>query len=193
MKESINFVKERRRSLTKTQKQDQLFLRSALIAFGGILTVFLVVVGVQLFLTYRFSQLKARHEQLNQTVLSQDSTERSYLILTNKVKVIAQLLEARTGKQEAIEYFTNLFGQEVLIRELTYLEDDGLLTFDLEANSVFTLESLLQTLASSEVTSRFSSVSTSELSRNSQGVYSLLVTVGLNQPSPTPAARSGTR
>lgn len=188
MPDSVNFVKERRRSLTKTQKQDQLLLRSALIAFGGILAVFLVVVGVQFYLTFQFSQLRTRHQELSNSVLSQDGTERSYLILINKIKVIAQLLKARTGKQQAIEYFTNLFGQDVLIRELTYIEKDGLLSFGLEATNVFVLDRLLELLNSPEVTDRFASVSTSELSRTGDGIYTLLVTVSLEEPKSEPAA-----
>jgi hypothetical protein len=190
---SINFVKERRRSLTKTQKQDQMILRSTLIGFGGVLVVFMIVVGFQFFLTYRFTQLKNRHDQLNQTILSQDSTERSYLILTNKVKVIAQLLKARTGKQQAIEYFTNLFGPEVIIRELTYIERDNILSFGLEANNIFVLENLLELLTSDDVSSRFASLSTSELTRTSLGSYNLLVTVSLEPPAtPRPAAGGAT-
>lgn len=180
MARTINFVSERHRQLTKTQLQDQRWLKWSVVAC---LVVVIGAIGVfsgQLYSTYQLTQLEARQKALSSTVISQDSTERSYLITLNKLKTLSQLLAARSNKQEALGFFTSLFGSDVIVRELNFQAEDQVMSFGLEAASVFSLEKVLELLGSADVKARFGTVATSELRRTDEATYTVMVTINLN-------------
>lgn len=190
MPDSINFVRERHRRLTKNDLTDQRIFRGTGIAFAALLVVFLGVMGVQFFFRFQLDQTVKRQDNLKLSVLSQSQIEKSYVLFANKLKALGDIFTNRTNKQQAIQFFTSLFGPQVLIQEITYEADEALLSFSLNAPNVFILQEVFTKLDAPEVRAQFASLSKSELQRQNSGNYVMNVTVELKgKPSPSPAAK----
>lgn len=183
---NINFLKDRRKRLTKQDIADRQIMRYTLYVLGGVLAVMVLVLSVRGFLWYRTNQVAERQAQLKRAVLSQEDIEKSYVIFANKIKILRELLDERANKQVAIDYFSGIFGDEVLIREIEYESQIGILSFGLKANNVFVLENVFTILNSDQVKNDFSSVSKSELRRGNDGSYNVKVIVGLVKEKPAP-------
>lgn len=177
----INFLKSRRKQLTDRQQRDRRFFQYAAIGLGIIFTLFVVALGVRLWLAYSIGGLQTRQEQLKQQIASLEDNERSYVIFVTKLQILTDLFGQRKNKQEAITYFSSLFDDRVLIKDITYQAEDNLLAFGVEANSVFTLEEVFSRLSDPEVKERFAELNRSELKRDVDGSYSIQVTVVLKQ------------
>lgn len=190
---TINFVRDRRRELSKQEVTDRLWFRYSLMAAGVVMAVALVVVGVRLFLTFRVSQVMARQTQLKQSITSQQDVERSYVIFFQKLKILSELFDQKSNKQAAIQFFGTIFGPQVLIQEINYLAEDGILSFGLQADDVFVLEQVFATLNSPAVKEQFVDVSKSELRRQADGSYQITVTVQLRETKASPKPKTNTK
>lgn len=179
MATTINFLRDRRRRLTKQQALDQKMFKAAAAVCGICFGIFIASVGIRLFLAYQLQQLGDRENRLLAQVRSQEDSERSYVIFAAKLKVLSQLFEQREDKQVALEYFTTLFGPDVLVSDVAYDADAGELVLGLKANNVFTLQTVFNQINSQEVKDEFRSISASELRRDDQGAYQTTVTIGL--------------
>lgn len=187
--EGINFVRERRRRLSKSEVTDRQLLRMAMIALSGVFVAFLVVMGVQFGLTFQVNQAKAKQASLKRTVLSQEEIEKSYVLFANKLKSLGEIFTTRTNKQQAISYYTALFGPQVLMKEINYEADAGILSFGLNSPSIFLLQQVFDKLDSAEVQQLYPTLNKSELRRQNDGSYDMTVTVELlTKPSPSPKA-----
>jgi hypothetical protein len=191
---TINFLKDRQKRLSKQEQLDYSIWRYALMGFTGVVVVVLIVVSTNFYFQYKLRQIKADQDRLRKVVLSQEDIERSYVIFANKLKVLRELLDKRSDKREAINYFSSLFGPGVLIREIEYDADEGILSFGLRADSVFVLDRVFELLSAPELQTKFSQVTKSELGRSSEGMYDLKVTVVLVEKAqakaPAPATGS---
>lgn len=181
MATTINFLRDRRRKLTKQQTLDRKIFQIMSWVGGAVFVVFIGAVGIRLFMAYQLQQLNDRETRLLAQVRSQEDSERSYIIFAAKLQVLAQLFEQRRDKQEALEYFSTLFGPDVLISDVAYDADSGILTLGLRANTVFTLQSVFEQLNSSVVKERFAGVSAGDLRRNDQGEYQTSITIALKE------------
>lgn len=132
-------------------------------------------------MAYQLQQLSNQENRLLSQVRSQEDSEKSYVIFAAKLNVLSQLFAQRRDKQEALEYFTTLFGSDVLVSDVAYDADSGVLTLGLKANNIFTLQTVFEQLRSEEVKSQFTSVTTSELRRDDQGSYQTTVTIALKE------------
>jgi len=179
MPESVNFVKHRRKQLTKRQLLDKQIFKYVSITLGVVFGLFLLSVGVRLYMAYSLSQVMAKQDQFKQLVLDQESNERSYVVFAAKINTLVDLFAKRRDKQEAINYFSNAFGNQVLLSNISYEEDGTILSLILESNDVFVLEQVFENLNNPEVSSQFQQLSLSELKRSADGKYRLTVTVVL--------------
>lgn len=177
----INFVSQRRKKLTKLEQSDRKIFKISIGLFTGVIVVFLVVIGLRFFLINQVAGLKTSQNSLKSQVVSQEEVERSFVIFVNKLKVLGELFSQRQDKQQAISFFSQVFGSEVLIKEISYDADSSLLTFGLKANDVFILENVFTTLSSEQALERFDTLSKSNLRRSLDGSYIVQVTVGLKE------------
>ncbi|HYD34547.1 MAG TPA: hypothetical protein VD999_00610 [Vitreimonas sp.] len=178
---TINFLRNRQKELSKLDQQDRRFFKIAMVVFGVITILSIIATSSQLFLTYRVKQLKDKQNELKRQVVSQENVERSYVIFANKIKILGELFQQRSDKRTAINYFSSLFGPQVLISEISFEGDESLLQFGLKAQDVFTLEEVFEKLSSDEVKNQYAAVNKSELARNQDGGYSMQVTISLNK------------
>lgn len=176
---SINFVRDRRRKLSSIQVKDRVWLRRSLIALGVVTTILVIVGGAQLFLSRMVGQVQAQQTATKQQIVDREDTEKAFVISLRKLGLLTEIFQERQNKQQAIEYFSSVFGAQVLVLEIEYRAEEQLLTFRLQAQDVFVLEQVLERLKSDDVTSRFAGVKASDLQRTSQGNYEMTVAVTL--------------
>jgi len=188
MSASINFLSERRKKLTKQQVLDQKIFKLLTGVGIGVFIIFLFTLGVRLAFAFNLDQITKKENQTLQIVQSQESSEKSYVIFAAKLKVISELFVQRRDKQEAIKYFSTLFGPEVTVSDIAYEADTSLLTFGLKANNIFTLDQVFNKLGTPEVRAQFKSVAATELRRDKQGAYQTSVVVTLKDEPVNPQA-----
>lgn len=181
---TINFVRDRRRQLSKQELREQVWFRYSLMGFGVVVAVCLVAVGVRLFLGFQVRQVIARQDQLKVSLTSQEDVEKSYILFFQKLRVLKDLFNQKSNKQEAINFFGTIFGPDVLIQEINYLAEDAILSFGLRANDVFVLDRVFNTLNSTPVKEQFVAVNKSDLRRQDDGTYMMTVTVQLKEVTP---------
>jgi hypothetical protein len=185
MSKTINFVQDRRKTLSLAEQQDQVILKKMIGVFVGIFLVFLVVLGGRLFLNYQHTQLLEDQKNARAGILQQESVEREFSIFAHKITHITALWGKRQNKQEAIAFFMQLFSGDTSISGISYSADSESLTFRLKTGSVFLLEETLNTLTDTPVTSKFPGISKSGLSRSSDASYSMNITVALSNMKAT--------
>ncbi len=202
MSEGVNFVKNRRRALTKLQQLDQKWFKYAGAVLAVILILFIASIGARLALTFNVKTIKDDQNRFRQLVVDQEENERSFVIFVAKIKSLVDLFNKRRDKQAAIQFFTGNFDTDVLVSNITYDADESILAFGLESKDVFTLEKVFQTVQSPTVKDQFEQVKLSELKRSTDGKYRLLVTVVLKgaevpkesaKPSPKPESEDATQ
>jgi hypothetical protein len=197
MPEGVNFVKHRRKALTKRQHLDQQLFRWAAVVLTVVFIGFLGALGSRLALTFNVKTIKDKQDQFRREVIGQEENEKSFVIFIAKINSLADLFTKRRDKQEAIQFFTGNFDTDVLVSDISYDADDSILAFGLESRDVFTLEKVFQTVQSSTVKEKFQQIKLSDLKRGPDGRYRLAVTVVLKggelptetaKPSASPAA-----
>jgi hypothetical protein len=177
----VNFLSRRRASLTKVEKQDLIYRKYTLALFVGALTFFALATGGNIFLTQRLRQLSAQQRSLTEQIANDEPVEVSFLIFSQKLKSVREIYENRSNKQVAIDFFSNIFGEQVFLSGMNYGGEGNELTLRLTSDDIFAFENTLQILDSDEVKSAFSSVTKSGLRRDENGSYSLDLAVELKK------------
>ncbi|HCR81387.1 MAG: hypothetical protein UY13_C0002G0519 [Candidatus Pacebacteria bacterium GW2011_GWB1_47_8] len=177
----INFLQRRRAGLTKVEKQDFVYRRYALIFFSVAFSLFVVSIGSHIFLTQRLKRLSVQHQSLTEQIANDEPVEISFLIFSQKLKSIREIYENRSNKQQAIDYFSNIFGEQVFLSGMNYGGEGNQLTLRLTSEDIFAFENTLNVLDSTEVKNAFSSVTKSGLRRDETGSYSLDLAVELKK------------
>jgi hypothetical protein len=179
MSKTINFVQDRRKSLSLSEQQDQILLRKMVRIFIVIFVFFVVALGSRLFLSREFAQIIVKQQTTRASISQQESIEREFSIFSHKLTHISSLWGKRQNKQEAVAFFMRLFSGDTTVSGLSYSAETEALTFRLKTSSVFVLENALTTLASPSVTAAYPGISKSQLSRGEDASYNLNVTVAL--------------
>jgi hypothetical protein len=179
MAREINFVQGRRKKLTKSQKNDFKIFKIVLGIFGVLVTIFLISLVVDFYLKFQVKSTKDQQKQMEKQVAAQESIEQSIVITTEKLKVISELFELRYDKQAAINYFSEIFGPQVLIKDINYESDERILSLRLESESIFILENVFVQLSEPGVEEEFGQVNKSDLARNDRGSYNMAITLSL--------------
>ncbi|MFH2118311.1 MAG: hypothetical protein ABII10_01080 [Candidatus Paceibacterota bacterium] len=177
----INFLTVRRSSLGKANKQDVLYRRYAMIAFIIALSLFALVAGTNIFLTIRLKQANTRQKALSIQIANDEPVEISFLIFSQKLQSVREIYESRSNKQQAIDFFSNIFGDQVFLSGMNYGGEGNELSLRLTSQDIFAFDNTLAILSSEEVKNVFSSVSQSGLRRDETGNYSLDISVELKK------------
>jgi len=187
----INFLAERRKGLTKTEVQDRKIMRLASFIFGGAFLLFLLIFGVRFYFDRQLVQVKEAQKGARSQILNNELTERSFVIFVYKLSALAELTQDKQDKNNAISYFSHIFGPEVFIRQISFLEKERILTLKIQSDSIFSLKQVFSLLNSEPVRAQFSSINPSDLTRTAQGDYQMAITAVVKSNtavSPAPAA-----
>lgn len=177
MASSINFLSKQHKKVTDQQKKDQLWFRYSLMVLAGVVVVTLFSVGVSVFFQFRLRAAQAQAKDLERQVLANEEVEKSAAILVKKLAILKDLFDERQDKQEALEYFTNLFGPNVVLKDIQYQSTEGILSLRLQAQSVFELERVFGLLELQQTVERYGDVARSELRRDQAGYYEMTITI----------------
>lgn len=184
MAREINFVAARRKKLTSEQKQDLVYFKYATWGVMVVVALLLVAVGVRLFAVYQVKKLTDAQASTRKAILSQEQVEKDYNVFAHKLKALSDLFGKRLDKQEAMVFFSQVFGQHIIISEIDYsAEDDDIVTFTLTAPSIFDLENVFTILEGPAVVEKYRSIVKSGLSRGSDGFYTIRLTIALGRSS----------
>lgn len=175
----INFLSAKHRKATDQQKQDKQFFKFSVLGFSGVLVVLLIAVGFSFWLQFQLTKSQATAKDLERQILANEAVEKSAVVLAKKVSVLKELLDERQDKQQAIEFFSSLFGSSVVLKDITYQSIEGILSLRVQAFSIFDLEQVFLRLREEETVARYGTVATSELRRDQEGAYSLNLTISL--------------
>lgn len=177
----INFLSQRQITVGKTEAVDKRYRYFATLGFIGALVIFFIAAGANFFLTTRLKQANAKGTALTNQIRGDESVETAFLIFSQKLKSVREIYENRSNKQQAIDFFSNLFGEQVFLSGMNYGGEGNELTLQLTSSNVFTLENMLTALDSESVRENFSSVTKRALRRDELGSYSLDLAVELKK------------
>ncbi len=191
MADTINFLRVRRKKLTKTQAQDKKILRVVMIIFGIIVVSASLSSGVFFFFSQRRAALQFAEEQLRSRIVSQESAEKTYVILASKLTALRELLQLRQDRQAAISFFYDRLGPDIILQEIEYDRKTAatpVLNLAIRAPEIFSFEQVKTIATSDEVNQTYPGISSSDITRNADGTYliRLAVPLGLQQP-PSPS------
>ncbi|GIK83555.1 MAG: hypothetical protein BroJett025_01770 [Patescibacteria group bacterium] len=188
MAKAINFVGERRKKLTQAQKQDQKILKIAINALIGVFAVFLIVVGVRFYFVFRVKDIKDTEAQIRTRILANEPVEKDYIIFAQKLKKLALFFGRRKDKQEALVFFSEVFGPDVIVSGIDYSSDEeDVVSFTIKAPNVFVMERVFATLQEEQVTSVYPNIRKSSMRRSATGNYTVDLAVVLAAENPSPA------
>lgn len=182
MARDINFLRDRRKRLSKSQEQDKKLFRFSLIGFSVVIVMALVASGVRFFFIQQQSGLVREQEQFKSVILAQESVERQYLLLAGKVNAVQQIFKLRQDKQAAINYFYQQLGNDIILQEIEYdplRAEEPLLYITVMAPDVFIFEQVQAVVASQEVKQKYPGISAGSIDRQVNGSYTLKLAVPL--------------
>ncbi|MEX0896391.1 MAG: hypothetical protein WDZ94_05690 [Patescibacteria group bacterium] len=177
MARTINFVQERQRSLSKQEQRDHKILRQAMLALfvtGGLLVV---VVGTRLGMVQWHQSIKDQQQAAISQIQEREDIERSYTVFVSKLNVVTELFGKRKEKQDALEYFSSLFDPDIIISQLQYEAENDVLTFTIQAPSIFRMEQVFGIMQSEDVNARYPDLQRDTLRRSGDGSYGMQVTL----------------
>ncbi|MBU2543019.1 hypothetical protein KJ707_00415 [Patescibacteria group bacterium] len=177
----INFVRNRIKTLTKLAQGDKKIFNIAGVTTAVFLVILVGIFGLRFYLISQLSKIENSKQSLLARIKSQENTEKSFVIFVDKLRVLSGVFAERKDKQDAISYFSQVFGSDVVIDRIAYDASSQFLAFGVMAADVFTLENVFETLASEQSVQKFSSLTKSNLQRNSKGIYQMQITVVLGK------------
>ena len=181
MATQINFVSERRKVLTTLEEQDRNWFQIALKVVIACFVLFLVGLGFRLYFMYQVKGVVDQQQLTRQAILSQEALEKEYTVFAHKLEELTLLYGRRADKQEALQFFNQLFGPDVKVSEIDYSSDgkEDILSFTLRARSVFVLDEVFDKLGSAEVRDKFNGIQKDTLRRSNDGSYGMQITLVL--------------
>jgi hypothetical protein len=175
----INFLSQRRLTLTKVEEQDAVYQKYSLWVFGAALGLFLIATGINFFFVQQLKNLNQEEQSLTKQISNQEEVELTFLMFSHKLKTVKGLYQNRSNKQQAIDYFSNLFGGQVFLSGMNYGGEGNSLSLRLTGENVFALEKILNTLDLESTKQAFASINRSGLKRDDNATYSIDIAVEL--------------
>lgn len=186
--QSINFLGKRGSIYQSNLVRDHKLFLAALICFGVSIIIFLAMIGFNIYLGVKLQNITKKQKETQQSIVTNQTVEASYLLFSNKLKAIGEIFEKRNNKQQAINYLSSLFGDSAFIGGVTYDGEAQILSLTVSSNNVFLLEDLMQRLDSDEVRANFASLNKSNIRRTEDGKYEMKLTIELKAAAAKPAA-----
>lgn len=181
MARSINFVRDRQRNLSRLEIQDRIWFRWASITASVAVALVLIAVGTRLFFLYQLQQITDDQKRLRTAIASKQEIEKSFTIFSFKLKTLTDLFGKRKEKQETLEYFSDLFGKDVVISQLSYSSNSEELSFTLKGKNVFVMDMVMNTLNGPEVKAKYPKLQKKQLARGQDGAYSMGIAIVLSE------------
>ncbi len=191
MSQSINFVGDRRKRLNKTQKQDKKIMGIMINVLIGVFIIFLIVLGLRLFYIFRVKTVKDQQAGVRNVILSHETIEKEYIIFAQKLKKLSVFFGRRKDKQEALVFFSKVFGSDVIVSGIDYTSaDEDVVSFTIKAPNIFVMERVFNTLEDPKVDSIYPNITKSGMNRSGSGNYTVNLAVVLTEAAEKIPAKS---
>jgi hypothetical protein len=180
MAKAINFVSERRKQLTQVQVQDRKVLKITINVLIGVFAIFLIIVGVRFFLVFQVKNIQDTQAEIRQRILANEPIEKDYIIFAQKLKKLSVFFGKRKDKQEALVFFSEVFGSDVIVSGIDYSSvDEDVVSFTIKAPNIFIMERVFNTLDTDLVTNVYPEIKKSSMRRSGTGNYTVDLAVVL--------------
>lgn len=193
MAKSINFVGDRRKKLTTAQKKDKKILKIAINVLIIVFAIFLIVVGVRFFFVFQVRSVKDSQADVRSRILANEDVERDYILFAQKLKKLSTFFGRRKDKQEALVFFSEVFGDDVVVSGIDYSSaDEDVVSFTIKAPNVFVMERVFETIESDAVRSTYPEIQKSSMRRSATGNYTVSLSVILTNQAISENIGAGT-
>jgi len=183
MAKSINFVGERRKKLTQAQKNDLKLMKISINVLVGVFAIFLIVIGSRFYFVYQVKNIKDTQADIRSRILSNEPIEKDYIIFANKLKKLSVFFGRRKDKQEALVFFSEVFGEDVIVSGIDFSStDEDVVSFVIKAPNIFVMERVFNTLQEEKVISVYPNIKKSGMRRSATGNYTVSLSVVLSDP-----------
>lgn len=179
MPRNINFVRDRQQKVAQTELTDQKTLIVTVSIFAALLVISLSATGVGWWFGNQVKTVIAQQKSQESAIVQQQPIEESYTIFAHKLRVLRDLFGNRKNKQTSIKFFSEYFGSEVIVSQLSYDSEEEVLTFVLDSKDIFVLNSVFEKLQSTELRTLYPTLQYGGLNRSESGRYGLKLTVTL--------------
>lgn len=184
MAKAINFVGERRKKLTQAQKNDLKIMKISINVLVGIFAIFLIVIGARFYFLFQVKNIKDTQTEIRNRIISNEPIEKDYIIFANKLKTLSVFFGKRKDKQEALVFFSDIFGDDVIVSGIDFSSaDEDIVSFVIKAPNVFVMERVFNTLQEERVTSVYPNIKKSNMRRSATGNYTVSLEVVLSGPA----------
>lgn len=176
---NINFFSNRVNQKGKQKKHDAKIFRISTYVLIGIAIIMIGVFAFKFYNSLQIGNTNKKIKEYRESILGQESTEINYLIFVNKIKVISEIYQKRSNKQEAMNFFSEAFVDKAEIVGMNYQEDQGGLILQLSSSNVFKLQEVDKMLDSTELRQQYQDIEKSALTRTDLGNYKLTLKLKL--------------
>lgn len=176
---NINFFSNRINQKDKQRKTDAKFFHISTYVLIGITLIMVAIFAFKFYNTLQINNTNQKIKDYRETILGQENVELNYLIFVNKIKVISEIYQKRSNKQEAMEFFAQAFADKADIIGMNYQEDQGGLILQLNSDNIFELEEVNEILDSVDLRQQYQNIEKSALTRTEKGNYKLTLKLEL--------------
>jgi hypothetical protein len=183
---SVNFLRSQSSRREAARRRD----KAILFGSGAILGVCVVVTAAVLGWQYVEKNAVSTTETAitsQQALINQlAGSEANYLVYTNRLDTLRQVLEARQSKAPGFAFIQRLLAPQLAFDQIVFDSQARELKFLVQADTIFVLDGFLQTLQTPDIAQRIDRIKLSEIKRNDKGGYSMQTSVVLKQEGQTP-------
>ncbi len=176
---NINFLSNRVSLKIKQKKRDAKIFRISSYVLIGVVIIMIGAFGFKFYNSLQINSANKKIKEYKESIVSQESVEINYLIFVNKIKVISEIYQKRSNKQEAMNYFAETFTDKADIIGMNYQEDQGGLILQLSSDNIFKLQTTNEILDSTTLRQQYQNIEKSALTRTDQGNYKLTLKLEL--------------
>lgn len=178
---NINFLANRVNQKDKQKERDAKIFRISTYVLIAIAVLMVGTFSFKLYNNLKISSAEKKIKEYKESILAQETTEINYLIFVNKIKVISEIYQKRSNKQEAMSDFSNTFNGKADIIGMSYQEDQGGLILQLSSDNVFKFQKVNEILDAPELRQRYAKVEKNILNRTDLGSYKLTLKLELKK------------
>lgn len=176
---NINFLANRVSQKSKQKAIDVKIFHISTYVLIGVIILMVGTFAFKLFNNLKINNAEKKIAEYKNSILSQETIEINYLIFVNKLKVISEIYQKRSNKQEAMNYFSNAFDGVAEIIGMNYEEEQGGLILQISSENVFKLEETNKILNSNDLRSQYQNIEKNVLARTDLGSYKLTLKLEL--------------
>ena len=176
---SVNFLRARRQNVEKFQQLDNRIFQGSLV----VCVLFVVLtIGLAVYLSLQQSELERAktQERSQQAIINREArTEAEYLLYSSRLDILKDVFLQRGTQKVALEFIGLLSSSDISFDRIAYDDQTRELSFRVQAQNVFAVDSFLERLRSAEIRPLFEELTLGSVRRDEEKMYSLDIVVVL--------------